>query len=125
MGSPFRTPEFLRLFKLWNRKLERSGHREIEDFTLRDPPLKTWESTRWNSTDSIQNEWRQQYYEMAESLLRLYPFKSKEHKRIWQLHCEGFSVRKIAQQLDRKKFSKSSIQNVILRIKRKSGLSHG
>lgn len=124
MANPFKTPEFKKLFKLWNRKLEKSGHNEIEDFSFEDPPLKHWDSTRWNWTDPTSNEWRQQYYEMAETILRIYPFKNKEHKKIWQLHSEGFTVRKISERIDRKKFSKSTIQNIISMIKKKSGL-HG
>lgn len=125
MSSPFKTPKFKQLFKRWNKYLVLSGHEEIEDFSRDEPTLKDWHTTNWNNTDPIRNEWRQQYYEMAEVLLRTFPFKCEEHRRIWELHCEGKSPRKIAKILNQKKFSKTTIYSVISSIEAKGGLKNG
>ncbi len=131
MGKPFKGPEFKALFEEWNRRLIEDGHKEIEDFSGAEPQLKVWESNRWRNSnksrgfDPIRMEFRQQYYEMAEVVLRQFPFQTPEHKRIWELHCRGISPRKIATELKTRKCSKSNVYLVIAHIERRSGLRRG
>jgi len=125
MGSPFKTPEFRKLFAQWNKRLEASGHHEIENFNLREPTLKTFECFRAEHYTALRNEAVRAYYEMADVVLRTYPFKTREHRRIWELHCRGDSVRKIATQINHPKLSKSTICNVIVMIEMATGLRNG
>jgi hypothetical protein len=125
MSCPFKTPEFRALFRKWNKKLAAAGQEEIEDFSREEPVLQSWETYRWNKTDPIRNEWRQQYYEMAEALLHTFKFKSRQHRRIWELHCQGISARKIADLLNQKGLKKTTIYAVILTIEIESGLKRG
>lgn len=125
MASPFRTPQFFKLFKEWNRILEEDKFPDIEDFTRDEPILKKWETTRWNSTDNTRNELRQHYYEAADELLRTFRFKKEVHRRIWALHCQGLSPRKIEKWLKWDKLSKTTIYTIIAQIERESGLKHG
>ncbi len=125
MSSPFKSPEFRALFRDWNRKLERDGHEEIEDFTRPVPTLKTWTTTRWTASDPTRNEWRQQYYEMADRVLETFAFANRVHRRIWELHCEGLSIREIADRIRRRNYRKTAVAMVILTIQKTSGLKNG
>ena len=130
--NPFKTPEFKTLFKEWNKALEASGHKEIEDFTLPEPALKSHHAIRW-STPSGEFNWchadkitqTKRYYELAEGLFETFDFESEAHRQIWVLHCEGGSVRKIAEAINQRRFSKSAIERIIVSIQRKSGLKSG
>lgn len=121
MGSPFKTPEFKKLFSEWNKKLVASGHKEIEKFDLEDPTLIVFERFLWCGDQQLRNESRLRYYEMAEVVLTRYPFKSKSHRRIWELHCRGISPRKISAELNRS-ISKTTIYTIISTIERETGL---
>lgn len=125
MGNPFKTPEFKKLFKKWNNILEETGHNEIENFALPDPPLMQWESQRWSRTDDLLNTQKQQYYEMAEIILETFEFKNKTHRRIWALHCTGISGRRIAKLINRKGYRMRSVYSIIVAIEIKSGLKRG
>lgn len=125
MSNPFKTPEFKALFAHWNQVLEANGHQEIEDFSLPDAPLKAWHNHRWKNCHPDHIPEIQKYYEAANELLKTYVFKSECHRRVWELHCEGLSVRKIAMKLRQKKLKKTAVHAIIVTIESTSGLRHG
>lgn len=122
MSSPFKTPEFKALFEQWNRTLERNGHQEIEDFGHPDTPLRSWHNLKWKRLSQDQQQDTAQYYEWAINVLWIFKFECRLHKRIWALHCEGLSLRKIAQKIKTRK--KSVIYDIILRIERSARSSY-
>lgn len=131
MSSPFKTPEFKALFQQWNQVLIEDGHEEIEDFTLPDPALIRWHSFSFSSPcckrDGERVEEIRGYHELAGRLLTEFRFKNDIHRLIWDLHCDGLSIRQIAHEL---RFwlwdlSKSRIHQVIARIEGESGLKRG
>jgi hypothetical protein len=125
LANPFKTPKFRALFKKWNNILEEAGHDEIENFNLEEPALRQWEAGRWDGTDPLRNEATQQYYQMAEILLDTFPFKNKTQRKIWQLHCEGYSVREISAMIHRKGYGRDRVYLIIARVRSKSGLRNG
>ncbi len=130
MGSPFKTPEFKKLFQEWNELLKQSGLGEIENFSLPEPMLKTWNSFDWSSEsarDPLRMLQARDYYEKAEEILRTYAFKNERQRMIWDLHCDGLSVREIERELtfwlwDTKA---STVHYQIQQVQRKSGLKNG
>jgi hypothetical protein len=124
LGNPFNNPDFKKLFAFWNRVLEENGHEEIEDFNAKVPVLRSWECSRRNSIDPICREAKSSYFEMAQVILRNFPFPDQESQGIWELHCQGLSIRQIARRMKREK-SKNAIHKVILDIRAKAGLKHG
>jgi hypothetical protein len=119
MSSPFRTPEFLALFAEWNGILEKSGHKEIEDFSKPDVPFKSgWEAFNLNHLSIEERQARQLYYEKARAALHTYNFKHPIHRLIWEMYSEGVSIRSIAGTIGRKKYRKSNIFNILRKIRK-------
>lgn len=119
--SPFQTPEFQALFAEWNEKLSRTRFQDAEDFSLPEPALKSWHSFRWRDDGSRAQE-AKDYFDLATDLLNTFPFRSALHRRIWVLHCEGLSVRSIAQSIGRRKLRKSQVHWIIRVIQMQSGI---
>ncbi len=122
MANPFKTKAFQKLFQKWNKKLEKQGHEEIEDFTLTDPPLKCWHNSKWKQVESFEETVL--YYQLASELLCHFEFENRTHRRIWDLHCQGLSVRQVALKVNRKKFTKTVVHTVIVGIQKKSGIKN-
>lgn len=122
--SRFKKPDFLELFKEWNQILEETGFKDAENFSLEgEPLLKCWHSQKWNNNeDKRKVEETLNYLSLASNLLKDFPFESDTHKKIWELHCEGISSRKIAAFLNKKDFTKSPVHAIIVEIRKKSGL---
>jgi hypothetical protein len=116
--SPFKTKKFKKLFDKWNKKLVESGHDEIEDFSLPEPPLKSWDNFKFKKPSPEQFDAKQSYFQSARTLLEIYEFESEIHRKIWELHSEGFSIRQIVTKINKKKFKRDSIHNIILHIKK-------
>jgi len=100
--SQYDSPEFKALQKEWYAKLAASKDKDgevfkdIEDTTRMDKPLKAHHNNRFKSIPIESRLATEAYYEQASSLLRTYKFENRTHKRIWELHCQGLSRRKIA-----------------------------
>ncbi len=118
MSSPFKTAEFKKLFSEWNTILIETGHKEIEDFTLQDPLLLEWHNYEFKNLDIDSFNAQRIYYEKARHLLHTYEFKSIMHRRIWELHSEGASIRMIAQTINLKKYKKSTIFKILKTIRK-------
>lgn len=126
VSSPFKTPEFRELFQKWNQILEDEGFGDAEDFSLPVPALKQWHNLKWKnpsqtlSADRIKDIKR--YYDLADKMLETFVFKSPTHRRIWELHCDGLSIRKIADAVHQRKFNKTTVHLIIFEIEKAGGL---
>lgn len=118
MSSPFKTPEFKKLFKKWNKKLKDSGFEDAEDFNLTVPLPYDWHNFRFKKFDPQVMEERQIHFQQARDMLNTFPFKNVTHKRIWELYSEGETLRAISKILNSKKYKKSTVGNIINAIKK-------
>lgn len=108
------------LERLWYQKLAKEEFKDIEDTARGDRPLRQWHSFIFPAKDKALREAITKYYEAAAELLQTRKFESQEYRRIWQLHCEGFTYKEI--QVEFKKKGKSrglgGIQWVIEKIRK-------
>lgn len=122
-NNPFNTKRFLTLFKKWNKILKRGGLEEIENFDLPNPVLKKSHNLRWKKEELIEHiVSTQNYYEKASEVLHTYPFKNENHQKIWELHCEGLSVRQIVLKIKKHPYKRMSVNRIITAIQKQSGL---
>ncbi len=97
------------LQKLWDKKLADSGFVDIEN--RRTGALKTrigsplsesnngLYSIRGGYTSRAWKVSQIEYYRRANQLLHTAVFKSSKHRRIWELHCQGLTLKVIAKKL--------------------------
>lgn len=108
------------LIQQWDQKLKQSGFVDIED--RKTGLLNTWSGKIFygssiikddNFVDKINKinrtygynsltykESEAEYFRLASHCLHEREFKSVRHRLIWQLHSEGLSYQKIAQELN-------------------------
>ncbi len=110
--SPFKTKNFKKLQDQWYKKLADSGFKDIEDTRMEEPMLFKHDNKIFLNLTPEQYSERLKYFDNARSLLFTFKFKNVLHKTVWELHCEGFSVREIETKLNRK-IRKSSVNNII------------
>ncbi len=84
-----------KLQKEWYKKLQEEGFIDIETHSHKDTPLTTWHSLKWKNLSLEVMETTLEYNSMARDLLNTHDFQTETHKRIWELHCDGLSKRKI------------------------------
>lgn len=105
-----------RLKDKWYKKLEATGFEDIEDVNSPREMLKRWDSTWFfNNCDELQFKTRHRYFIMATHFLNSHDFESRFERRIWSLHCEGFSCREIASVVDS---SKTTVNDIIVFLKK-------
>lgn len=105
--NQFQTKKFRQLQKVWYLKLEETGFEDAEDTNSENEFLKTWHSSYFQTKyDPHSFESKRDYYDCAlEFLHRNYQnhqyglFEYNQESRIWELHCEGLSLREIARKL--------------------------
>lgn len=115
MTNPFKSPQFQKLNKKWAKKLEQSNFKDIETNDNYEN-LKEWDSSRFKIRYTpIEFEANARYYQLASQLLHDYPFLSSTEKRIWKLHSEGESIRRIAATVG---VSAKTVQTRISRIQK-------
>ena len=86
------------LMKKWNEKLKNSGFRDIE--TQGTTPLpKDWHAFKWRRVTAAEMAERQDYFIRATHMLESFTFHSDTERRIWQMYCDGLSIRQIAAKL--------------------------
>jgi hypothetical protein len=96
----YETPEFMKLNEKWAKKLEKDGFEDIEEFNSPKELLKSWHNMRFaakNNPDML-NETRD-YYLAATNLLNTFTFKNNRDRKIWTMHSEGITERRIAEKL--------------------------
>lgn len=119
--SSFKTKEFKALAKEWNKKLEASGHVEIEEYgkSLDTPFLIDYHSVKFQKKRVINYKMQTQlnYYLIAGQVLNTYAFKNAYHRKIWELHADGMSVRAIAKETGK---DKTTVWELIRDIKKET-----
>lgn len=106
------------LTQIWYKKLKEHGFEDIEDTSHPESPIKDWhkfKALRRFKNDPNKLHFTTQYYTQAQNLLHTYNFDSPLHKKIWELHCEGFSKRKIEKAIAHFKptYKREHIGNII------------
>ncbi len=118
--SQFRTKEFERLKKIWDKRLEASGFKDAEV----DGELKVLSINFWGHPTSMHRqhlecyEARQDYYLMCSSFLNFYQFQSKLDCLVWELHTNGMSSRLISERLKKNKIkaNKDTVGKIVDRL---------
>lgn len=90
------------LFAKWNKKLEKYDDCNAEDFTLPEPALKAWHNFKFKNINPDDYRATLNYYDSAKQFLLNHKFKKSIHRKIWELHIEGVSNRKIEKVLKNK-----------------------
>lgn len=104
-------PEFKELQKVWYEKLADQDFKDIEAGNF----LKEWDSNFFrNNFNQIKYDCTVQYYKKGRELLLTYPFENPHQRQIWELHCDGLTIREIARQV--KSYRKSMVHYVIEKI---------
>ena len=118
MISKLRTKEFKTLQREWYKKLKDSGFKEIEDTSSPLEMLKTWHSSYFinrNTPDTFLA--KQSYFQSASRFLHSNKFKSEKDRLIWEMHCDGATLRGIASELKEKLwFVHRTVNNLILKM---------
>lgn len=116
MTSPFKTKKFKALEQKWYKKLAESGFVDAEDTSREDMPLKAWHDQyfrrRYNVTTFAA---KQSYYQRCQDFSHSYNFTDLHEKRVWDLHCEGVSVREIGKKL---RCGKDEAHEIIFRLRK-------
>lgn len=113
--------KFIALKNKWYQKLKDSGFKEIETTTASKDFLINWESTRFYkdyTPDEVQEHLA--YFRMCDDFYWHYAsWKDSLERKIWYLHSQGHSRRKIAVTLQQQKIkiSDSYVQIILARLK--------
>lgn len=96
MSNPFGSNKFKKLKAKWDKKLASTGFNDIENA---DGSLKASTHPRTIALALQEKEERDAYYTIASQLLHTHPFANAVEKKIWEMHCEGISIRDIMSKL--------------------------
>lgn len=103
---------FKRIQKQWYQKLKDDGFKDIEEESNgRYGDLIKLESSVFRYKRNMAST--QVYFSRAFSFLNSYRFKNPVHKYIWELHCHGFTERKIAEHVI---YKKSMVHAIISKL---------
>lgn len=95
------TPKFQKLQARWYKKLAEFGFYDIEI----NPNNLREDTARVADADAIK-----QYYRQASDYLHTATFNTEREQEMWQLHCEGLSLREIGLEVC---LSKSTVQRYL------------
>lgn len=98
----------------WYRKLKESGFKDIEDYEgylihegdPRSNKLKDWRD-------------HQEYYSLACEYLNSGEFEAELDKQVWELFCEGNSIRKIERSTQIYRFK---VHKILLKYQERAGI---
>src|SRR3954469_24220698 len=99
MASTYRTVQFKKLQREWDKKLKSTGFDDIEDRNSPREFLKRWHGSYFRA---VWSDSKEAYFTKARAFLTWFQFQSKVEKEIWERHAEGQTLREIAE----KKISK-------------------
>jgi hypothetical protein len=114
------TQKFKILQKKWYDKIAKKGFQDIEDTRHEQRYLKIWHSAYFQVTYSpAEFEFKRDYYCKASRFLHDHTFANELERKIWELHTEGFSLRKTATYLASQKIdcNKDAVFKIISRLK--------
>lgn len=92
--------DFNDLKEYWYKKLHKSGFKDAED-TYEN--LINHDSFKWMYVDPLDFNAQRRYFELADQLKYTYVFRSVLQETIWNLHCQGKSIRTIANEVCKSK----------------------
>ena len=104
--------EFKQIQQDWYNRLSNDGFQDIEDVTHPLRPLQTWHNLKFRDVSQDVIESRLKYYSKAKDLLNTYPFQNEVHQKIWELHSDGITARKI-EKLINGTYKRASISSII------------
>jgi len=109
-------PELKALQKHWYKKLKDEGFNDIEDTNSPRELLKQWHSTyfyRHYTVETFQD--KQDYWRTCSRFLHSHTFQTVHEKKVWELYCDGQSLRQIADQLrtKKKRVNKDSLNKIV------------
>jgi hypothetical protein len=81
------------LYKIWNKKLEKSGFVDIENGNKLKRYDGDWFSKHINSLDFNNTK---EFYTKCEKFLQVHNFQTAEHEHIFSLFCSGKTQKEIA-----------------------------
>lgn len=108
----YQTREFIKLQKVWKKKLERSGFNDLEPSEGDRLPAQFYVAREIKRPERLLSI--QEYYCQASKFYWDYQFVSEREKKIWLYHSEGLAIRAIADRLRGENFS--SIRKVLKMI---------
>jgi DNA-binding NarL/FixJ family response regulator len=120
MNLFWKTAKFQRLDAVWKKKLRQSGFVDIEDessSSFARPIARQLVDTQNASTRDHEAIFT--YYTRAEQFLSAFDFPTKKHRRIWELHAQGVSVRRISHRL---RVERNTVYHFICKYRRIAGL---
>ena len=82
------------LVKLWYTKLKKSGFCDIEDNKGYNNVSHS-HSSHFGSQDGDLIQAKMIYYDQCSDYLHNGTFEKPVHRKVWELHCEGATVREI------------------------------
>lgn len=113
MSNPIiRTPKDKALLEKWNKKLDKYDDCNAEDMSFDEPKLRVWHNFKWKKLGQNEYEARLKYFNNCSSILHNYRFENTLHKRIWELHTEGMSLRDIEKAI-KFRYKKDTINQII------------
>lgn len=111
-------PHCLKIQQEYYQKLQQSGYIDIEDTSHPHRPLLCWHSLKWKKLSQRSKEQIETYYQKARDLLHSYPFSNPVQRKIWELHSDGLSKKKIEKELQHSDspYKRESIGTIIQSI---------
>ena len=100
--SFFKSEKFKALKNEWYSKLKESGFDDVEQNDA-DENLKQWHAFYFQARhDPDAFSYKEVYFQNAQSFLEAHEFETEFQRIVWDLHCEGGSLRQIAYALSSK-----------------------
>jgi hypothetical protein len=105
------------LISKWYAKLAKAGFADIEE---PDGALKRWHSRDFNrpKRSKEQNE-SATYYQLASDVLNKFSFANAVERQVWELHCQGWGVRRIGWTVG---MNKDYVHRIVRRIQQETCL---
>lgn len=121
-----KTKKFKDLKKEWDKKLEKTGFKDIE---TPDGKLKNYHSVYWGIEERKERALRATgYFDLAMDVFRKHKFKNPKEKLVWLLHAKGNTVRGIEEKFEKwfteARLGKSAAFKIIKSISKATGMRH-
>jgi hypothetical protein len=107
--------KFKKLRDKWYAKLEKTGFKDIEDNKYDEPKLKVYDYLKFKAIPPDLHEARKKYYSNCRDVLNVHRFESVLHRKIWELHTDGMSLREIERAI-KQEYKKDTINAIIRKI---------
>lgn len=120
MNKPKKTPSYTELKKIWYKKLEKSGFKDVERNDKHEN-LKQYDAPWFYHYASKNPEVmiaKQEYFYNATQMLQTGMFENATEKEIWALHSDGKSLRAIAKEVG---FNKDNVHAIVKKLQSRFG----